>query len=83
MIRAIAFATLSAAVVFSGASGAVAASKKARESYASTASAPVDPRDAYQAKRKPGAFLTWCDSDPSCNGWAEWAREVNAGKLKN
>ena len=48
-----------------------------------SAGTPVDPRDAYLAKRKAGAFLTWCDSDPSCNGWAEWARMVNAGKLKN
>ena len=63
------------------ASGAVAASKKAGESLAS-AGTPVDPRDAYLAKRKSNSFLTWCDTDPSCNGWGEWQRLVSAGKIK-
>jgi hypothetical protein len=81
MIRTVAFAALSLAVVLGGASGAVAASKKAHEAFAS-AGTPVDPRDAYLAKRKSNSFLTWCDADPSCNGWGDWARMVNAGKIK-
>ena len=81
MMRTAAFAALSLAVVLGGASGAVA--KKAHEAFASdSAGTPVDPRDAYQSKRKSNSFLTWCDTDPSCNGWGEWQRLVSAGKIK-
>jgi hypothetical protein len=83
MIRTAVFAALSLAVVLGGASGAVAASKKAHEAFASgSAGTPADPRDTYQAKRKSNSFLTWCDADPSCNGWGDWQRLVSAGKIK-
>ena len=82
------FTVLSAAIVLGSASGAMAASKKtsdAPHAYAAAGGGKqvVDPREAYLAKRKGSSDLTWCDASPECNGWAEWVRDVNSGKLKN
>jgi hypothetical protein len=63
---------LSAAIVLGATSGAWAASKK---------SSVDDPRVVYLSQKK-GHDVTWCDTDPNCNGWAQWANLVRAGKLK-
>jgi hypothetical protein len=87
MNRKIAFTALWVAIVFGSASAAVAAAKKhadAGQAYGSAAAGntPADPRDAYWTKRKAGGDMTWCDSDPKCNGWGEWEQAVITGKLK-
>jgi hypothetical protein len=86
MNRKIAFAALSLAIVLGSASAAAAAAKKngnAGEAYGSAAGKTLtDPRDAYWAKRKGGSDTTWCDSDPSCNGWGQWLEAVSSGKMK-
>ena len=87
MIRQTAFIALSTAIVLCSTAGAMAASKKtnnARHAFAAateTAAPPTDPRETYDATRK-GAFHTWCDVNPECNGWGQWLRDVNSGKLK-
>jgi hypothetical protein len=81
MNRTIAFGALSLALILGGASGALAAGKHhspAHEAYASAGGGTVaDPR-----VNKGRAHQSWCDTDPQCNGWAEWLRDVNDGKLK-
>jgi hypothetical protein len=82
MIRTITFAALSAAVLFGAASGAMAATKKGKEAYASAAGGYVDPRDVYHAGRKGGGDQTWCDADSSCNGWDQYLKDLSSGKAK-
>jgi hypothetical protein len=81
MNRTIAFGALSLALVFGGASGALAASKKhnsAHEAYAASGAEKVtDPR-----VNKGSNHEGWCDMDAQCNGWGEWLRDVEEGKLK-
>jgi hypothetical protein len=74
MNRKLAFAALSLAIVMGSVFAAAAAEKKH--------GALADPREAYWAKHKGGSNPTWCDSDPSCNGWGEWLGAVSAGKMK-
>jgi hypothetical protein len=68
----IVFATLSLAIVLSGASAAYAGGKKET----------ADPRQSLISlkKKSPGGWGTWCDIDPKCNGWGEWLDGVHAGK---
>jgi hypothetical protein len=76
---------LSVAIAFGSASGAMAASKKsstdAHQAYAAEGKSVSDPREAYVAQRK-GSDQTWCDADPACNGWGQWAQGVRDGKIK-
>ena len=70
---------LALVLVFAGASTALAAGKThngAHEAYAAVTQVS-DPR-----VNKGGNHEGWCDVDPQCNGWAEWLRDINAGKLK-
>jgi hypothetical protein len=81
----IVFTALSLAIVLGSASMAAAAAKKhteAGKAYGSAAGTTVDPRDAYVAKHAGGTNPTWCDSDPSCNGWGAWLEAVSTGKMK-
>ena len=83
MIRTMTFAALSAAVLFGAASGAMAASKKGKEAYASAATAAyVDPRDTYRAHRAKNSDQTWCDADCTCNGWDQYLKDLASGKVK-
>jgi invasion protein IalB len=70
----IVLAALSLALVFNGASIAMAGGKKA----------PVDPRVSTisTAKKSPGGWQTWCDIDPKCNGWGQAIDMAASGKLK-
>jgi hypothetical protein len=82
----IVFAALSLAIVLGSASVAAAAAAKkhseAGKAYGSAAGTTVDPRDAYVAKHAGGTNPTWCDSDPSCNGWGTWLEAVSTGKMR-
>lgn len=118
MIRRIAFAGLSAAVVLGGAAvpaaanmilggylGAPAAdqtpaagqksgarkvkaaaptsrhARNAKASAAPVAQEDIDPRAAYLQKRKgSNSHETSCDTNPQCNGWAQWLSDVESGK---
>jgi hypothetical protein len=52
--------------------------ENARKAYGAVASPTIDPRDAYVKQGK--AQQTWCDVNPDCNGWAQWAKGVHEGK---
>src|SRR6266567_1449040 len=86
MNRTLTLALLSAAIVLGGASGAAAVDKKkhpdARQAFGAQIvnKEPVDAREAYKAKGTDHPM--WCDADPQCNGWAQWERDVGAGKVK-
>jgi hypothetical protein len=70
----IAFAALSLAIAFGGASVAMAGGKKET----------ADPRVAYAAKKAehPNGRQGWCDIDPACNGWGQARTLAAQGKLK-
>ena len=70
MRNKMALAALSFALVLGGASATMAKSKGG--------GLQVDPREAYLLKN--GTKRTYCDIDPSCNGWTEWLRGKQAGK---
>jgi hypothetical protein len=81
----IAFTALSLAIVLGSASVAAAAAKKqtgAGKAYGSAAATTVDPREAYVATHPGGTNPTWCDAEPSCNGWGKWLEGVSTGKMK-
>jgi len=60
------------------------ASQHARKANASAAPAgqeDIDPRAAYLQNRKgSSSHQTSCDTDPQCNGWAQWLSDVESGK---
>ena len=66
----IALAVLSLAIVLNGASVAMACGKKE----------VIDPRATAKSAHK--VHQSWCDIDPTCNGWGKALELANAGKLK-
>ena len=70
----ITFAALSLAIALGGASAAMAGGKKET----------ADPRVAYAGKKAehPNGRQSWCDVDPSCNGWGQARTLAQTGKLK-
>jgi hypothetical protein len=79
MDRRIAFAVLSAIIILGGAPGAMAAKKHAAAN-ASASAQIADPRAAY--KEQGHNQQSWCDVNPDCNGWNEWLKDTQEGKLK-
>ena len=73
MISKIALATVTLAIALNG-SAAFAGGKKET----------ADPRSnmVSLAKKSKGGWQTWCDIDPSCNGWGQAERLSQQGKLK-
>jgi hypothetical protein len=67
----IAFAVLSLAIVLNG-SAAFAGGKKE----------PADPRTNLISlqKNSKGGWSTWCDIDPTCNGWSQWTAKQGGHK---
>jgi hypothetical protein len=72
----IAFAALSLAIAFGGASAAMAGGKKQ----------VADPRAVYLSSsaktERPNGRQNFCDIDPNCNGWSDALKLAQQGKLK-
>jgi hypothetical protein len=75
MNRQICLGALSLALGLGSLAGAMAAGHKhqATEDKAQV----TDPR-----KMVGNNHATWCDVNSQCNGWDEWLKDVNEGKLK-
>jgi hypothetical protein len=68
-------AALSVVLILGAAPAAIAKDthKNVAGPNASTANASAAPRPNTHG------FQTWCDTNPECNGWGDWLRQIQAG----
>jgi len=79
MNRQVCLAALSLAVGLGSLTGAMAAGQK---HHATAAKAQAQAQVTDPRKMEGNNHATWCDVNSACNGWDEWMKDVNEGKLK-
>jgi hypothetical protein len=76
-MKTIALAALACALALGSTSAVIAKDKSHSKGH--EAAQQQDPREAYQSKRK-GGWQSWCEVNPSCNGWGQYYQ--SGGKYK-